>query len=60
MLTRALMDLHYGKPKATTRAATRTSDRQPANPIPHTTEMPDNGQIHRPDPLAFEKSRLVP
>ena len=32
--------------------------RQPANPIAHTAKMPDNGQVRRPNPLVFEKSRL--
>ena len=40
MLTRALMDSHYGKPKVIARSrATRTSPDQPANPILRTAEM---------------------
>ena len=57
MLTRALMDSHYGKPNVIARAC-REPRRQPANPIAHTAEMPDNGRVRRPDPLVFEKSRL--
>jgi hypothetical protein len=33
--------------------------RPPDNPPLRTTEMPDGDRVHRPDPPAFEKSRLV-
>jgi hypothetical protein len=33
--------------------------RPPDNPPLRTTEMPDGDRVHRPDPPAFEKSRLT-
>jgi hypothetical protein len=67
MLTRALMDSHYGKPRWTRITGSRTLSlarsanlvRQPANPIAHPAKMPDNGRVRCPNPCVFEKSRLV-
>ena len=59
MLTRALMDSHYGKPKVIARAFREPRQiSQPTRSL-HTTEMPDNGRVRRPDTFAFEKSRLA-
>ena len=57
MLTRALMDSHYGKPNVIARAF-REPCTAAGQPVAHTTEMPDNGRVRRPNPLMFEKSRL--
>ena len=34
--------------------------RQPVNPIAHTTKVPDDGRVRRPNPLVFEKSQANP
>jgi len=58
ILTRALMDSHYGKPNVIARAF-REPRRAAGHPIAHTAKVPDNGRVCRPNPLVFEKSRLV-
>jgi len=57
ILTRALMDSHYGKPNVIARAF-REPRRAAGHPIAHTAKVPDNGRVCRPNPLVFEKSRL--
>ncbi len=58
VLTRALMDSHYGKAKNYRSRVPRTSSGQPANLIAHTDQMTDNSRVRRSAPVAYEKSRL--